>query len=451
MIEVSRAVLRAGGRLSLAAIAILAACTSVGRGAGGVVPVRSPLENLRHTIDSLAGNPEFTNSQIGVLIVNPRTGDTLYSRNAGKLFIPASNMKIITGAAALARLGPEYRYRTTFVTRGAIRGGVLDGDLIVIGRGDPTVSDRAQQGDARTWMRRVADSLAARGITRVAGGLVRGGNAFPDSIYGYGWEWDDLDGSSAAPVDELLYNEGMTSAIRRVGLRDTTVEVATRTPARAYLEALASALSERGIQTGRGVSDSVADVVASSIDTLFTVLSPPLRDILGYMAKPSQNQIAEVLLHTIGLERTGVGSADSGAAVVTRQLLQWGADRDGFVVYDGSGMSRHDLVSPETIVRTLLAVQRDTAFSALYEALPIAGVDGTLRTRMVGTPAEGNMRAKTGTLQFVRSLSGYVTDADGDRLVFSILDNHFTVPVDSISRFQNDIGALLATYYARRR
>ena len=184
MIEVRCAMLRTAGWLSFAAMAILAACTPAGGGAGGLIPVRSPLENLRHTIDSLAGDPQLRNSQIGVLIVNPRTSDTLYSRNADKLFIPASNMKIITGAVALALLGPEYRYRTTFVTRGAIRSGVLDGDLVVIGRGDPTVSDRVQQGDARTWMRRVADSLAARGITRVAGGLVRGGNAFPDSIYG---------------------------------------------------------------------------------------------------------------------------------------------------------------------------------------------------------------------------------------------------------------------------
>ena len=176
-----------------------------------------------------------------------------------------------------------------------------------------------------------------------------------------------------------------------------------------------------------------------------------MRDILRLLLKPSQNQIAESLLHTLGLERTGVGSADSGAVIVRRQLLAWGAEHDGFVVYDGSGMSRHDLVTPETILRTLVAVQRDSAFSAFYDALPIAGVDGTLRSRMLRTPAAGNMHAKTGTLQFVRTLSGYVTDADGERLVFSILDNHFTAPVDSISRFQNDIGALLAGYRDRRR
>ncbi len=435
--------------LTAAGVLLLSGCVPGTR--GGVRPALSPRESLRHSIDSLVADPEFRSSQIGILIVKPGSGDTLYSRNAGKLFIPASNMKILTGSVALSLLGADYRYKTAFVTRAAIKDGALDGDLIVIGRGDPTVSDRAQQGDARAWMRRVADSLTARGVKRIAGGLVRGGNAFPDSIYGYGWEWDDLNGSSAAPVDELEYNEGMTTIRRQIAGRDTVVAIATRDPARTYLEALAAALAERGIAVGGGVSDSTADIVAPGIDTLFVVSSPPLRDILKLLLKPSQNQIAEVLLHTLGLERTGVGSADSGAVIVRRQLLAWGAEHDGFVVYDGSGMSRHDLVTPETILRVLVAIQQDTAFSAFYDGLPVAGIDGTLRSRMQHTPAAGNMHAKTGTLEFVRSLSGYVTDADGERLVFSVLDNHFTARVDSISRFQNDIGALLAGYRDRRR
>lgn len=388
---------------------------------------------------------------MGILVVNPATGDTLFSRNAGKLFMPASNEKIITGSIALTLLGADYRYKTAFVTRGAVRDGALDGDLIVIGRGDPTVSNRAQQGNAMSWMARIGDSLVARGIKRVSGALVQGGNAFPDSIYGYGWEWNDLTTESGAPVDELLYNEGMTRMPARVNGRDTTVDIATRTPGRTYLEALSVALKARGITIEHGVTDSVAEINASGLDTLFVVSSPPLRDILGLLEKPSQNQIAEILIHTIGLEKTGVGTADSGAAVMKRQLLSWGAEADGFRVYDGSGLSRHDLVSPETIVRTLVTIQRDTAFQAFYDALPVAGVDGTLSTRMVGTPAAGNMHAKTGTLQFVRSLSGYVNDADGDRLVFSLLHNHFTVSVDSVSKFQNDVGALLAGYRAKRR
>lgn len=387
---------------------------------------------------------------MGILVVNPATGDTLFSRNASKLFMPASNEKIITGSVALALLGPDYRYKTAFVSRGAIRDSALDGDLIVIGRGDPTVSNHAQ-GSAMSWMARIADSLAARGIKRVNGSLVRGGNAFPDSIYGHGWEWDDLTTESGAPVDELLYDEGMTTMPARVNGRDTTIAIATRNPARTYLDALAAALTTKGITIARGVSDSVAEINAPRLDTLFVVSSPPLRDILKLLEKPSQNQIAEILIHTIGLEKTGVGTADSGAAVIRRQLVAWGVERDGYRTYDGSGLSRHDLVSPETIVRTLVAIQRDTAFQAFYDALPIAGVDGTLRTRMVGTPAAGNMHAKTGTLQFVRSLSGYVNDADGDRLVFSLLHNHFTVSVDSVSKFQNDVGALLASYRAKRR
>jgi D-alanyl-D-alanine carboxypeptidase/D-alanyl-D-alanine-endopeptidase (penicillin-binding protein 4) len=435
-------------RRRAALLLLLAACAPSTQGGRGVTPLRNPREQLRYSIDSLASNPIFRNSNVGILVLNPRTGDTLFSRNANKLFMPASNEKIITGAVALALLGPEYRYQTKFAVRGTVRDGVLDGDLVVIGRGDPTVSDRAQ-GNAMTWMSRVADSLSARGIKSITGSLLRGGNAFPDSIYGYGWEIDDVLTESGAPVDELLYDEGMTKTMTQIDGRDTTVDIATTAPARTYLEALATALSMHSIRVNRGISDSVV-AIAPEPALLFTVTSPPLRDILKLLEKPSQNQIAEILLHTIGLEKTGVGSADSGAAVVQRQLLAWGVQRDGFVYYDGSGMSRHNLVSPETIVNVLVAIQRDTAFQAFYDALPIAGVDGTLRTRMVGTKAAGNMHAKTGTLEFVRSLSGYVTDADGDRLVFSLLHNHFTVPVDSVSKFQNRVGALLANYSSRR-
>ncbi len=135
---------------------------------------------------------------------------------------------------------------------------------------------------------------------------------------------------------------------------------------------------------------------------------------------------------------------------MTRQLREWGVDSSGVVVYDGSGLSRHDLVSPETMVKILLAMQRDTAFQVFYDGLPIAGVDGTIRTRMVGTPAANNLRAKTGTIEFVRSLSGYVTNADNDRLVFSFLSNHFTVPVSQITRVQDAVGVMLARYRSSR-
>jgi len=428
-------------RFSLALLIATTACASAG---GPPIPDRSPLGVLRHSIDSLVTDPKFANANIGLLVVNPKTGDTLYSRNAGKLFMPASNQKLLTASVALTELGPDYRYRTVIGTRGTMRDTTLNGDMLVIGRGDPTLSDRVY-GSALKQMGVIADSIQATGILHVTGALRQGGNAFPDSIYGYGWEWDDLSGESGAPVDELEFNEGMVQRAAKINGRDTVVSVATRTPGYVYLSYLYSALSQRGVRIDKLVDLSV-DTSSAPIDTVYEFFSPPLSEILKYFLKPSQNQIGEALLKTIGLEKTGVGTADNGAEIVGEQLRKWGADSTGFVIYDGSGLSRHDLVSPETIVKILAAMQSDTVF---YNALPIAGVDGTIRNRMKGTPAENNLHAKTGSIEFVRSLSGYVDDADGDRLIFSFLSNHFTTPASDITKAMDQVGALLAAYKSK--
>jgi serine-type D-Ala-D-Ala carboxypeptidase/endopeptidase (penicillin-binding protein 4) len=428
-------------RRSVFLVIALTACASA---AAPPSPVLSPLDALRHSIDSLVEDPKFSNAHLGLLIVNPETGDTLYSRNAGKLFMPASNQKILTSAVALAQLGPDYRYRTVIAKRGPLKDSVLTGDLIVIGRGDPTMSDRVH-GSAAAAMAAIADSIKARGITRVTGVLKQGGNAFPDSIYGYGWEWDDISGESGAPIDELLYNEGMVQRAAKISGRDTVISVATRTPGYVYLSALYGALSQRGVRI-EGLVDLTADSLTVPYDTVYVIESPPLREILKFFMKPSQNQIGEALLKTIGLEKTGIGSADAGAEVISTQLRDWGVDSTEVVVYDGSGLSRHDLVTPRTFVKVLSAMRKDTAFTVYYDAFPIAGVDGTIRSRMKGTPAENNLRGKTGTIEFVRSLSGYVDTADGQKLVFSFLSNHFTTPVSEITRVQDAVGALLASF-----
>ncbi|HEU4642880.1 MAG TPA: D-alanyl-D-alanine carboxypeptidase/D-alanyl-D-alanine-endopeptidase [Gemmatimonadaceae bacterium] len=517
-------------------------------GCAGATPAPTPaptvrrtttLSELRRQIDSMVALPEFRNAHWGILIVDPDRGDTLYSHNAGKLFMPASNMKVITGSVALAQLGPEFRFRTTFVARGGVCGGVLHGDLVVNGRGDPSVSD-AMRGDAMVPMREIADSLAAHGITRIAGKIVAGENVFPDSSLGYGWSWDDLRDAYSAGVDELFFDEGYGRVVVRGGAqpgapvtvaalpssRYPVVRVEARTalapdsgavgsggrlvmsresqlethvdPASgaevlsgwiapqwvdtldvvypdqnaAYLAALGQALSERGIvvtgalsPAGCGASGAASTVPTTAqrleggagatagrdttattpMDTIFVYQSLPLRDILRAMAKPSQNQIAEILLKTIGLERTGVGRADSGSAVVARQLLAWGAQPDGFVLRDGSGLSRYDYLTPETLVHTLAAIRHDTAFAAFYDALPIAGVDGTIAGRMRGTPAQGNVHAKTGYVANARSLSGYVTTADGRMLIFSALCNNWTVPVRDVERVQDSVAVGLAS------
>jgi D-alanyl-D-alanine carboxypeptidase/D-alanyl-D-alanine-endopeptidase (penicillin-binding protein 4) len=225
------------------------------------------------------------------------------------------------------------------------------------------------------------------------------------------------------------------------------VEVTYPDAGAAYLVALGEALGDRGISVARGADADarVPDDSLAALTELAHLDSPPLREILPALEKPSQNQIAEALFKTIGLERGGAGRADSARRVIERQLVAWGAPADGFAVRDGSGLSRHDFVSPETIVHVLDAARRDTAFHVLYDALPIAGVDGTIGSRMRGTPAQGNVHAKTGFVDKARSLSGYVTTADGRMLLFSFLCNNWTTPTSDVEHVQDAIAARLAS------
>jgi len=460
---------------------------------------------LRRVIDSLVTQSEFRNSHFGVLIVDPENGDTLYSLNAGKLFMPASNMKIVTGATSLAQLGPDYTYRTEFAIAGTVKRDTLHGALIVTGRGDPSISDH-MRGSAMTPLYDVADSLKAHGIKAITGDVKAGVDVFPDTTIGFGWSWDDLGEDYGAGVDALYFNEGFGLAIvhGKAGGEPDSVRtlpahsyptvwiVLSANPARldtgelrldlnsernnlqlrgrlktavdtliyvypnqreAYISALREALASRGIAMPRknsGISTTLTDVKsATQITPLFTLHSPPLREILSALEKPSQNQIAEILYKTLGLEKTGVGSADSGRVVIERQLAAWGAQPDGYLIRDGSGLSRYDYLSPETIVRVLDKIRADTAFHVFYDALPIAGVDGSLEHRMLGTAAVGKIHAKTGSIANARSLSGYATTADNHLLLFSLLANNWTTKQSAVDSVQSRIAVMLASLTLR--
>jgi len=218
------------------------------------------------------------------------------------------------------------------------------------------------------------------------------------------------------------------------------------------LAALSEALRSRGIVVAGGelgvVSPRVADKTIRATP-LFAIHSPPLREILPALEKPSQNQIAEILYKTLGLEKTSVGSADSGRVVLERQLATWGAEPDGYLIRDGSGLSRYGYLSPETIVRVLDKVRADTAFHVFYDALPIAGLDGSLRNRMKGTAAAGKIHAKTGSVANARSLSGYALTADNHTLIFSLLANNWITPQSAVDSVHNRIAVMLASLKLR--
>ena len=474
---------------------------------------------LQRSIDSLVADPMFRNSHLGLLVVEPVSGDTIYSHNAGKLFMPASNQKLLSGSTALVQLGANYRFTTTFLSSAPVTDGVLRGDLVVAGRGDPSMSDALQGGDAMRPLRAAADSLYARGVREIAGSIVKGGNAFPDTTIG-DWDWGNLETTSGAAIDELMFNEGIArvmvyggdkpgdpvrvvtaparttpqvvaefvttdpatvpAPVARPGapaptgrfapsrsgmVRGTTdlrgawpvvhlrgwvaprdsvrATLAIREPASTWLQAFVEALSDRGI-TVRGNIVRSPDATLDGLTPLFTLQSPTLAEILPRFLKPSQNQIGEIMLRILALEKTGVGAVDSGRRVIERQMRAFGADSIGVVVRDGSGLSRHDYVTPETIVRILDGMRKRDDFKVFYDALPIGGVDGTIANRMRNTPAQGNVHAKTGTVDRSHALSGYVTTADGKLLLFSFQHNNYTTNNQQVERVQDWIAAQLA-------
>ena len=222
------------------------------------------------------------------------------------------------------------------------------------------------------------------------------------------------------------------------------LDVALRDPAGAWLDALQEALADRGIRVRGGVeADAIADT--TGLTTLATHLSPPLPEILARFEKASQNQIGELLYKTIARTVTGIGTADSARLAYERQLVAWGVDSAGFAIRDGSGLSRHDYLTPETIVRVLDVMRRHPEFAVFYQSLPVAGVDGTLTERLRGTVAEGNVRAKTGTLDKARSLSGYVTSADGRMLLFAMMVNNQVAASRDVERVMDTLVLSLAS------
>lgn len=456
----------------------------------------TPRATITRIADSAVAAPMWRNARWGLLIVDATTGDTMYTHDADKLFMPASNQKLLTSAVAMQVLGPTYVWKTPVLLQGVQRGAEFLGNLIVIGSGDPSVSDTMHHGDARTAFDPVADALAARGIKRITGRILTAGDAFPGQTSGYGWEVDDLDTPSGAAVDELLFNEGELKLVIRAAAKAGKPVTVERKPIASYPPLIIEATTRLASDTGRRIDveyDSVAAamrvtgtlavgdsarITASyrhpndayraalreqlaargirvrdravtwrkppTADTLITLMSPTLADVLPRLQKPSQNQIAEIFFRTSGLVASGSGNVDSARAVAARTLASLGVTSEQVAYRDGSGMSRHDYVSPRALVR-VLDVMRTSPNGALYRAaLPLAGVDGTIANRMRNTAAAGNANAKTGTLDKTRSLSGYVNTSDGHVIIFSMLCNSFTVSTREVERVQDLLVSTLA-------
>jgi D-alanyl-D-alanine carboxypeptidase/D-alanyl-D-alanine-endopeptidase (penicillin-binding protein 4) len=462
----------------------LAACSPAPRfGLTPVGPVSSAVLHLQRDIDGLIAAPALDHSSWGVFVRSLKNNTTLYALNARKLLVPASTMKIVTLAAAAERLSWDFSYETRVAGVGTLGSGVLDGDLVVVGTGDPSIDD--WDGAASRLFQSWGEQLKAAGVRTVTGRVIGDDNAFDDERFGAGWARDDLisvtAGSTVADPPSVTIAPARTPLVVRNLLKtsppdvlpsiavrrlpgSTTLEVRGSVPAGSartvrnvsvdnptlyFVAALRDALIADGIDIrGPAVDiDEIADPPSRERGTvLLTHRSPPLSMLAETMVKLSQNLYAETLLKSLGAS-AGAGTADAGRSAAVSVVREWGVTPADLVMADGSGLSRYNLATPEAIVTILTHIDRDDRLRAPFEAaLPVAGRDGTLAQRMRGTAAEGNARAKTGSFSNARGLAGYVRTADDEPLVFSIIVNNFGTSAEVVEQTMDSIVVRLASF-----
>ena len=451
------------------------------------------VQEFWNQMDDIFNDPNFSNANWGVLIQSLETGEYFYKRNENKLFMPASNLKLFTSSAGLVLLGDDYKFTTNIYTRGRMDGSTLIGDLVVQGRGDPTLSGRFYKNDAVKVFSNWADSLLKLGIDEITGSIIGDDNEFDDLGLGAGWEWDYESDWYAAQSSAISFNDNCidivvtadaitgqakinispetkyaaivnkvsvvnndsTSSVNVYRERGTNVVsvsgtirksdsvktfVTVNNPTQYTMVVLKEVLENKGIVIGgfpMDIDDLSSPIDYNELSKLFTHYSPNLKEVVKIINKNSQNFYAEQLLKTIGLEKENFGSIENGLAACNAVFQEMGINPENMIMVDGSGLSRSNLVTPKQIVSLLNYMYLHRYYLPFYNSLPIAGVDGSLANRMKGTKAENNVRAKTGYIGSVRSLSGYVITGDYEPVAFSMIVNNFTVPLKLAENIQD--------------
>jgi D-alanyl-D-alanine carboxypeptidase/D-alanyl-D-alanine-endopeptidase (penicillin-binding protein 4) len=442
--------------------------------------------------------PGVSRAAWGVVVQSLDRRERLFALNADTLLVPASVAKLVTVATAADAVGWDYRYTTTLHGTGPIVDGVLRGDLVVVGSGDPSTGGRAGD-DLSSWV----DRLRAAGIRRIEGRIIGDDNAIEEPRPQLAWAWDDLGYTTGALFGALNLAENRTTvtiapgssagapptvtadprlAFRTVMNRvatgppgspqllwpeqrpgDPALTVAGSIPAAAPAATLAvavgnptlwfaSALKNRLVRDGIEVTGEAADVddvtplpTHDATTVLYTHRSRTLAEIAQPLLKDSINLYAEALMR---LNAAGDVFPTNDAALdgLRKRLDSWGISNASYQLVDGAGLSRRDTISAEAVLAVLERMADSSGLSPFVTGLPIAGVDGSLATRMKGTPAERNLRAKTGTMSNIRTLAGYVTTRDGERLAFVVLINNFEGTGANANNALDEIAVRLASF-----
>jgi D-alanyl-D-alanine carboxypeptidase/D-alanyl-D-alanine-endopeptidase (penicillin-binding protein 4) len=450
-------------------------------------------QSLARRIDARLDAPPFNRQFWGVALVD-EGGRLLYGRNQDRLFIPASNTKLVVSAVASALLPRDWKVKTSLYGGPVVRG-VLQGDLVLYGRGDPTISRRCYATDSTlagacdtdpfTRLRQLVDTLRAKGVRAITGDVVGDGSYFETALVHPNWEAFDLNWWYAAPVSGLGFHDNsvdfdwspgpapgtpavitMNPNLGDIAFENRAVTVAPggesdigdrffRHPGTLQIwaegtvaldnppqtesfalpdpslyaaRALRQVLAEAGVSvlgTTRSTVDSTAYAALRRTAPLAEASSRPLRDWIFPILNTSQNWVAETLLKQLGRHFGKAGSWLEGLEVERRFLIDSvKVDSTQFSLSDGSGLSSSNLISPLAFTQLLRYMRRHPRYATFAAGLPQAGLAGSLRTRFLGTPLAGRVRAKTGSISRVMTLTGYIELDRGRTLTFSVLANH---------------------------
>ena len=484
---------------------MIAALTAAGAETATPAPPRpTPAKLQRALMEALAcATPGLAGGLIGYDVIQLSTGRTLAQYNQQNQFIPASNAKLYTTAAALMRLGPDHHYETTVAATAAPDAqGRLAGDLYFIGAGDPTLASRTYPLGKPTGMSDIealADQVVAAGVKRIDGSIVGDETAYPKDLYPMGWTVDDAIWDYGAPVSALTIHDNLITvrltapmaagALTRVTLdppleyftidnratagAETQVKIdrlpgsrelrisgtvaagatfndalAIDDPARYAATALADALERRGVTIrgliatrSHGLNEAPDPVNAPVV--LARHVSGPLAGILLVIDKISHNLYSEMVLREIGRVVNGSGTRQAGISEVYKLIWETGARTECCYFQDGSGLSRQTLISPLSTVRLLQHMHRSKYRDTWWSLLPIGGVDGSLGRRFDKNPEARRIRAKTGSIAHVATMSGYVESVTWGPLAFSVLINNFNAESAEATLLLDKIGLVL--------
>lgn len=467
----------------------------------------STISELNQQLDDIFNDNNFRNANWGVVIQSLESGEYFYKRNEDKFFVPASNLKLFTTAAGLLILGSDYKFSTNVFVNGYQSGSTLYGDLIIQGRGDPTISGRFYNNDINFVFDSWVDSLLEMGIRNIKGNIVGDDNLFDEVGLGVGWSWDYETDWYAAQTSAISFNDNCidlkiyydrkldtvvvqsqpvlkniiilnlatvakgnektdinvnrergTNVITVSGKfrknSDTLTTYSTiQNPTHFAVSTFKNILEKRGIRVNGyaiDIDDYDRQIKIEDLDLLFTSYSEPLKEILKVINKGSQNFYAEQLLKSIGLEKLGYGSAENGINIIKELFGDIGLNPENIVMVDGSGLSPQNMVTPRQIVDLLnYMYSNKKVFIDYLNSLSIAGVDGTLGKRLKNTSAEERVRAKTGFISHVRSLSGFALTGDNEPIAFTMIANNFNVPVKLAENLQ-DLVCLRLTNFRRK-